>query len=107
MIREFGLTLIVLNNNGGGIFNFLPFNRPFDTFERVVGTPHGLDFRHAAQMFGLNYEKPASRSAFEDAYAQAVKGRGATLIEIVTDREQNVTFHRELYDLAKQTVEQN
>src|SRR5258705_10750752 len=44
-------TIVVVNNDGGGIFSFLPAVR-HDSFERYFGTPHGLTFEHAASLYG-------------------------------------------------------
>lgn len=104
LAREHGLTLIVLNNNGGGIFNFMPIDRPRAVFEKVFGTPHGLEFGSVAKMYGLRYEKPSSRAAFDSAYEDALKGKDATLIEVVTDREENVAVHQALYQMAQHAV---
>ena len=50
---ELDLTIVLINNDGGGIFHFLPVGREGADFERHVATPHGLDFAHAAALYGL------------------------------------------------------
>ncbi len=52
------LTIVLLNNDGGGIFHFLPVAGETDAFEEHVATPHGLDFAHAAALYGCGYERP-------------------------------------------------
>ena len=47
------LTIVLLNNDGGGIFHFLPVAGETDAFEEHVATPHGLDFARAAALYGL------------------------------------------------------
>ncbi len=47
------LTIVLINNDGGGIFHFLPVAGETDAFEEHVATPHGLDFAHAAELYGL------------------------------------------------------
>src|SRR5947209_8061675 len=44
------LFVVVVNNDGGGIFNFLPVAQATPHFEELFATPHGLDFRHAADL---------------------------------------------------------
>ncbi len=68
---ELDLTIVLLNNDGGGIFHFLPVEREGADFERHVATPHGLDFAHAAALYGLRHERvdtpPSFRAALDDA----------------------------------------
>jgi 2-succinyl-5-enolpyruvyl-6-hydroxy-3-cyclohexene-1-carboxylate synthase len=87
------LIIVALNNNGGGIFSFLPIAQFEDVFERYFGTPHDLNFEGAAQMFGFEYAKPSSKSAFIEAYHAAAERRGPTLIEVVTQRKDNYDLH--------------
>ena len=51
------LTIVLLNNDGGGIFHFLPVSGEGDAFEQHVATPHGLPFEHAAALYGLDYAR--------------------------------------------------
>jgi len=88
--------IVVLNNDGGGIFSFLPIAKHEDLFEPWFGTPHGYSFEGAARMFGLRYERPENMSQFADAYVGATRGTETTLIEVRTDRAENLRLHREL-----------
>ncbi|MDP7156937.1 MAG: 2-succinyl-5-enolpyruvyl-6-hydroxy-3-cyclohexene-1-carboxylic-acid synthase [SAR324 cluster bacterium] len=82
--------VMVLNNHGGGIFSFLPVAQQEDLFERCFGTPHELDFCHAAKLFGLDYEAPDSLQLLNRVYKAAVARKRSALIEVVTDRKANV-----------------
>ncbi|OXS13555.1 2-succinyl-5-enolpyruvyl-6-hydroxy-3-cyclohexene-1-carboxylic-acid synthase [Zobellella denitrificans] len=75
------LVLILLNNNGGGIFNLLPVPEEDGLLEEYYRLPHGLDFARAAALFGLSYAAPASLAEFDRTYRRALDG-GATLIEV-------------------------
>src|SRR5215210_5958710 len=98
MLRELPVVVVVLNNDGGAFFSFLPVARREEFFEPYFGTPQGLTFEHAAAMFGLEYENPRTAPDFVDAY-RAACGRGrAALIEVKTDREENVALHRRLLE---------
>ncbi len=88
------LVIIVVNNNGGGIFHFLPIASVTDKFEDFFATPHGLSFSHAADLFRLAYARPNSWSDFESAYRAACQSGHSALIEIGTDRCENLTLHR-------------
>ena len=47
------LVIVLLDNDGGGIFDFLPAAREGEDFVQHIATPHGLDFEHAAALYGL------------------------------------------------------
>ena len=57
------LTIVLLNNDGGGIFHFLPVAGETDAFEEHVATPHGLDFERAAALYGCELRAARRRSA--------------------------------------------
>jgi len=81
--------VVLLNNHGGGIFSFLPVAKQTDIFETFFGTPHSNDFLSVAEMFGLNYFRPDSISAFVKDYRQAVIENKSAVIEIFTERDKN------------------
>lgn len=83
------LTIVVVNNDGGGIFSFLPQARLPRHFERVFSTPHGLSFVPVAQAMGL----PALRVDSEERFVAALTAPSPSLVEVQTDRAQNVAIH--------------
>ena len=89
------LTIVLLNNDGGGIFSFLPVARERDAFEEHVATPHGLDFARAAALYGCAYTRADDPAALRTALDAA--GDGVTLIEVRTDRDENVALHRRVW----------
>ena len=91
---------MLLNNDGGGIFHFLPVATQADAFEEHVATPHGLDFAHAAALYGLVYERPISPADLKAAVEISIEHRKSALIEVRTDREQNLALHRRIADAA-------
>jgi 2-succinyl-5-enolpyruvyl-6-hydroxy-3-cyclohexene-1-carboxylate synthase len=88
------LTIVLLNNDGGGIFHFLPVAGQTDAFEEHVATPHGLEFAQAAALYGCSYERPGERAALQDAVERSLRSDRTTIIEVRTDREQNLALHR-------------
>ena len=76
------LTIVVLNNDGGGIFHFLPISGDTDAFERHIATPHGLRFEHAAALYGLAHERPVTTSELRSALERSVGSGQTTIIEI-------------------------
>jgi 2-succinyl-5-enolpyruvyl-6-hydroxy-3-cyclohexene-1-carboxylate synthase len=90
------LTIVLLNNDGGGIFHFLPVAGERDAFEEHVATPHGLDFAQAARLYGCEYEQPETPEALRAALERTAAATATTIIEVRTDREQNLALHRKI-----------
>ena len=63
------LVIVLIDNDGGGIFHFLPAASQGEAFVEHIATPHGLDFAHAAALYGLGYERAADVTSFRDATA--------------------------------------
>jgi 2-succinyl-5-enolpyruvyl-6-hydroxy-3-cyclohexene-1-carboxylate synthase len=105
MLRDVHVVVVVLNNDGGGIFSFLPVARHEKLFEPYFGTPQGVGFEPAAEMFGLGYERPATAEAFVEAYGSACTRGISTLIEVKTDRKENVALHRRVLEEVAARVE--
>ncbi|NIA25837.1 MAG: 2-succinyl-5-enolpyruvyl-6-hydroxy-3-cyclohexene-1-carboxylic-acid synthase [Gammaproteobacteria bacterium] len=85
------VTIVVVNNDGGGIFSFLPQSKLPRHFERVFSTPHGLSFVPVAEALGLRAVRVDRRDQFISALAEP----GPLLIEVMTDRDANVQVHEE------------
>ena len=86
-IRRCGIpaTIVLLNNEGGGIFHRLPARDFEPHFSDFFITAHGLDFAHAAALYGLKYIRADDRKAFRVAFRESVGRSKATLIEARTD----------------------
>jgi 2-succinyl-5-enolpyruvyl-6-hydroxy-3-cyclohexene-1-carboxylate synthase len=95
------IVIVVANNNGGGIFNFLPtLTDQRDVFEHYFATPHGHRFEHACRMFNLDYYQPVTRSESREVLKQCFFDERSAVIEITTDREQNLSLHQRLRENA-------
>ena len=79
------VTIVLLNNAGGGIFHRLPVREFEPHFSEYFITPHGLDFSHAAAMYGLDYIRADDRQRFRAAFSRVLRGQRSTLIEVRTD----------------------
>lgn len=97
--------LIIINNDGGGIFHFLSVADCTDHFEQYFGTPHGLRFAHAAEQFGLKYACPKDMDSFAAAYDVARELHESSIIEIKTERASNRAIHRALQDAVIAAVD--
>ncbi len=79
------VTIVLLNNDGGGIFQRLPVRDYEPHFSDFFITAHGLDFAQTARLYGLDYVRADDRASFRRAFSQSVSGQQSTLIEVRTD----------------------
>jgi 2-succinyl-5-enolpyruvyl-6-hydroxy-3-cyclohexene-1-carboxylate synthase len=92
--------VVIINNDGGGIFSFLPIAKSTELFEPYFGTPHGLKFDRAAAMFDLDYYHPQNRDEFIHDYQQALAKNRSAIIEVTTERSENLSLHQDLVRLC-------
>jgi len=100
------LTIVLLDNDGGGIFDFLPVSRtePRDAYVRHVATPHGLDFSHAAALYGCGYEAAGDVDGFRSALERALGAERTAIVSVRTERAANVALHAEVWDAVARSV---
>ncbi len=94
--------IVVIDNDGGGIFHFLPQEQALDgeEFESLLGTPRGIDTAKAAALFDLPHRHLASLDEVPDALAA-----GTGLIEVRTGRKANLELHRRIAGRVADAVE--
>lgn len=104
--RDIDLVCVVVDNDGGGIFSFLPQARalPADRFERLFGTPHGLDLVALAAAYGV--ETRAVDADLADHVRDALGKGGVHVLVARTDRDANVDVHRRLDRAVATAVDQ-
>ena len=90
------ITIVLLNNKGGGIFHRLPIRAYEPHFSDYFITAHGLDFSHAAKLYGLGYVRADCREVFRQAFAESVVGRQSTIIEVNTDAQTDLKRRAEI-----------
>jgi 2-succinyl-5-enolpyruvyl-6-hydroxy-3-cyclohexene-1-carboxylate synthase len=102
------LTIVLLDNGGGGIFDFLPVASEHDVYEQHVATPTTLDFERAAALYDLDYARPTTLDELRGALEHSTRGQpqaSSTLIHIRCERAANLALHRRLWtavaDLAR------
>ncbi|MBC1558285.1 2-succinyl-5-enolpyruvyl-6-hydroxy-3-cyclohexene-1-carboxylic-acid synthase [Listeria booriae] len=100
MAKKYGLnlTIIVVNNNGGGIFSFLPQAKEPKYFETLFGTGADLDFRYAAALYDGDFHEVKDWDELHDALDKAQFHKGLDIIEVKTNRYENVDGHRALWE---------
>jgi 2-succinyl-5-enolpyruvyl-6-hydroxy-3-cyclohexene-1-carboxylate synthase len=98
---EAEVRIVVIDNGGGGIFDFLPQAGQLDAdeFEALLGTPRSLDLAQVAALFGIGHRRIGELAELDEALAS-----GTAQIEVPTDRSENVALHRELTAAAERAV---
>ncbi|RDI44376.1 2-succinyl-5-enolpyruvyl-6-hydroxy-3-cyclohexene-1-carboxylic-acid synthase [Falsibacillus pallidus] len=104
-MNKLNLTIIILNNNGGGIFSYLPQAEKAPHFELLFGTPTNLDFKHTAALYGADYILAENWDDFNSALINHAENDGLKIIEVQTNREKNVQVHRELWNTVSREIE--
>jgi 2-succinyl-5-enolpyruvyl-6-hydroxy-3-cyclohexene-1-carboxylate synthase len=120
------LTIVLLDNGGGGIFDFLPIadaamaraaqtasapgswkdmpaqDRPNDgaaqdVYTRHIATPTGLNFKDAASLYGLEHERVEDVKQLRVALERALAHGGSSIVEVRGEREANARLHKQLW----------
>lgn len=98
--RRPDLAIVVVNNQGGGIFSLLPQAALAGPFERVFGTPHQVDLEAVAAAHGVPYRRLEAAADVPKAMA----GEGLRIVEARTEREANAVLHAEMRKAAHAAV---
>ena len=109
-VRKHGLdnvTIVLLNNGGGGVFRRLPIAEGHAQFEELFLTPPGLDFAPAAAMYGLDFVRigDEDRAGLAQALGTSLHGNKPTIIEVRTDGARDERLRRELIKTLKDSKE--
>jgi 2-succinyl-5-enolpyruvyl-6-hydroxy-3-cyclohexene-1-carboxylate synthase len=94
-------TVVLVNNDGGGIFHLLPIESFDPPFTQQFVTPHGLDFAPTGELYDLSFARVGDRASFRSTYAEAVATDGTHVIEVTTDAESS---HRRREELRERVV---
>lgn len=103
-LYNINITIILINNNGGGIFSFLAQSEHPAHFELLFGTPIGIDFKHAVTMYGGIFESTSDWDQFSSSFATLSNQPGLKVFEIVTNRDKNLIEHREMWKSVSQEI---
>jgi 2-succinyl-5-enolpyruvyl-6-hydroxy-3-cyclohexene-1-carboxylate synthase len=103
-LHQIPITIILINNNGGGIFSFLGQAEHPKHFELLFGTPLNIDFKDAVQMFNGRFEKIENWSHLESLLGENQGNEGINVYEISTTRDSNVKEHRKLWNFVSQEI---
>lgn len=98
------LIIILINNNGGGIFSMLPVANSKDHFEDYFNTPLYLNFSKLVKSFGGNYSNPKSYAEFNKKINEAISTKVFSVIELKTDTKKSVEFRRKYWTQIKKEI---
>lgn len=92
------LTIILINNNGGRIFEVLPISYYKNIFEEYFATPHNLDFAKLVYAFGGNYREVKNWKVFKELLSAESTGKLFSVLELKTDPIESLSLRRKYYD---------
>lgn len=106
--NDLSVTLIVINNYGGGIFNYFPLvkNR-MERFEEFMRAKHSLDLEPFIKAFQAEYGSPKTKTEYREMLTHFIEKKGIHVIEIKTDAEYNFAFHEELDTILQKKLLQS
>lgn len=99
------INVIVFNNDGGGIFSYLSQATVKEYYEDLFGTPTSLQFAEIAKMYDMDYLSIHTLDELSPLFEQP-KAKPLRLVEIFTNREENVAAHRKLWQRIHEELEQ-
>jgi 2-succinyl-5-enolpyruvyl-6-hydroxy-3-cyclohexene-1-carboxylate synthase len=94
------INILLVNNNGGGIFSFLPQSEHSKNFELLFGTPLDLEFEHAVKMFKGEFTKIEDWDHLESELMKATNQTGLKVYELRTNRDVNRDEHRKFWSFV-------
>lgn len=106
--RGLDLVIVVIDNDGGGIFSFLPQRSALrhQRFEQLFGTPHGVNITALATAHGLPVLEASDDEALRAAVTAAVAAGGSHVVLVRTDRDQNVQLHEALHAATASAIDE-
>src|SRR6185503_17660517 len=97
--------VVVMHNDGGGIFSFLPQADQAEHFETLFGTPHGLDFRPFVEGYGGEFTRVSTWAEFDAGARRGLARGGLQVVEVPTERARNVELHRLVWQAVSAALE--
>ncbi|MYL33793.1 2-succinyl-5-enolpyruvyl-6-hydroxy-3-cyclohexene-1-carboxylic-acid synthase [Pontibacillus yanchengensis] len=106
MAKQYGIDvrIIVINNEGGGIFSFLPQANHPNHFEPLFGTPLQLDFQKAVEMYNGSFTRVETWEQFRDAVTTSFSANDLHVMEVITNRDENAQWHRDKWKRIEESL---
>jgi 2-succinyl-5-enolpyruvyl-6-hydroxy-3-cyclohexene-1-carboxylate synthase len=105
--EDLDVTVVVLDNRGGGIFEFLPIatTAAREVFERHFATPQDVDLSDALRGFGFRCATPQTVPELHEALAASIGRRGVQFVLVRSERSENVELHQKLFEAVCATLD--
>jgi len=91
-------TIVLIDNDGGGIFHMLPIESFDPPFSEQFKTPHGLDFAPTATLYGFDFERFREREPFVEAFDRSLEREGTQVLSVEFDAEASHRFRERLHE---------
>jgi len=100
-----GLTVILINNNGGGIFESLPVSTERSILKEYFLTPHNLNLKNIITSFGVNYKLIRSWKDFSNSIEDSAKKKFFNVLEIKTDAQKSLRLRNKYFEEVKNAID--
>lgn len=94
--NDYPITIVLINNGGGGIFSFLPISGFTHVFDQYFAASHKYRFDRISDMFDIFYANPTTNQQLIESYKTSIKHGKSAIIEINTVKEDNYKLHQEI-----------
>ncbi len=94
-------TIVLIDNDGGGIFNMLPIAEFDPPFTEQFQTPHGLDFEPVGSLYGCSFERIDSPERFETAFEESVSSDETEILCLTVDGERSHEIREQLHERVR------
>jgi len=105
--KNYGIPLVVvlLNNNGGGIFGILPISNYGKIFKKFFVVPHNLEFKHFVTAYGGNYLKIKSWNGLQKSLSSAFSKEQFSVLEIRTDSADSLKLRKDYWKIVNRNLQ--
>jgi 2-succinyl-5-enolpyruvyl-6-hydroxy-3-cyclohexene-1-carboxylate synthase len=93
-------TIVLIDNDGGGIFHKLPIADFDPPFTEGFVTPHGLDFAPTGNLYGVEFTRTGDRETFRERYSESLSSAGTQVIAVEFDGEESHDYRETVHERA-------
>jgi 2-succinyl-5-enolpyruvyl-6-hydroxy-3-cyclohexene-1-carboxylate synthase len=113
-LHDLSATIVLVNNDGGGIFSFLPQAQPAaavsgsglpEHYEELFGTPHGIDVGPIVTALGGEHRLVTGAADLDEAIRDSIGRHGVRVLELRTERARNLELHRDMAATVRRALD--
>lgn len=98
------IKIILINNNGGRIFNYLPISKQKEIFQKYFVTPVNIDFKKISESFGVSYELIKSLNEYKKLIVNSNKSNSCLILEVRTDSNFTKSLKEKFWNATKKIL---